>query len=241
MYNVREIDYIPKYIKISEDIKNEIQSGNLKHGDKIYSESDITKKYKVSSTTARKSLDILRHENLIESIQGKGSFILQTRVIRSLRKVVSFTENVKRQSLNPSSRVIEKLILKGYTEYHKKLNLKEGERVLKIIRVRYGDDIPLLVDTRYINMKYFPGIENLDLNGSLYEIYNSFNLKIAHSKQMLQLDFLNEKNAKLLNCKKYDPVIRIEGTLYLEDYTSIEYEEDLWNGSVLSFYVESSL
>ena len=241
MYNGREIDYIPKYIRIYEHIKNEIQSGNLKHGEKIYSESDIIKKYNVSTTTARKSLDVLRQENLIESIQGKGSFILQTKIVRNLKKVVSFTENIKRQSLNPSAKVIEKSILDDYAEYHEKLNLREGEKILKLVRIRYGDEIPLLIDTRYINLKYFPGMEELALDGSLYEIYESYNIKIVHSKQVLQLAFLNEKNAKLLNCKKYDPVIKIEGTLHKEDYTSIEYEEDLWNGTVLSFYVESSL
>ena len=65
------------------------------------------KKYDVSSTTARKALDILRRENIIESIQGKGSFILQTNILRSLKKVISFTENVKKQSLVPSAKVIE--------------------------------------------------------------------------------------------------------------------------------------
>jgi GntR family transcriptional regulator len=241
MYNLNETDYIPKYIKISENIKQDISSGLLKHGQKIYSEKDIMAKYDVSSTTARKSLEVLRRENLIESIQGKGSFILQTKILRSLKKVISFTENVKRQSLVPSSKVIEKSVLGGYTEYHKKLNLLEDEKILKIIRVRYGDDIPLLIDTRYINMKYCPGIEERDLSTSLYEIYNSYNIKIAHSKQILQMSFLDEKNAKLLNCKKFDPVIRIEGTLYLEDFSSVEYEEDLWNGAVFSFYVEASL
>ena len=241
MFKVREIDYIPKYIRIYEDIKEMILSGDLKHGEKIYSEKDIMSKYDVSSTTARKSLDALRRDNLIESIQGKGSFILQTKILRSLKKVISFTEMVKRQSLVPSSKVIHKSIIKGYTEYHKKLNLSKGEKILKIIRVRFGDNIPLLLDTRYINMKFFPGIENADLGGSLYEIYESHKIKVIHSKQIIKLSFLDEFNAKLLNLKKFDPVIQIEGTLYAKDSVNIEYEEDLWNGIVLSFYFESSL
>jgi DNA-binding GntR family transcriptional regulator len=198
-------------------------------------------KYSVSSTTARKALDMLRRENLVESIQGKGSFVLHTEILRSLKKVISFTENVKRQSLEPSSKLIDKNILENYTEYHKKLNLVDGEKILKIKRIRYGNEIPLLIDTRYINLKYFPGIENSDLSGSLYEIYESYNIKIAHSKQILKMGFLDEQNAKLLNLKKYDPVIHIEGTLFSENFYSIEYEEDLWNGTVCSFYVEASL
>jgi len=236
-----EKSYIPKYVKISEDIKQDISSGVLKYGEKILSEKDIMIKYGVSSTTARKSIDMLRRENLIESIQGKGSFILQTKILRSLKKVISFSENMKKQSIEPSSKLIEKTILANYTEYHKKLNLVEGEKILKIKRIKYGDGIPLLIDTRYINLKYCPGLENLDVNGSLYEIYESYKIKIVHSKQILKLTFLDEKNAKLLNCKKLDPVVYIEGTLYTEDFYPIEYEEDLWNGAVFSFYVEASV
>lgn len=234
-------DFVPRYIKISDDITKEIESGALKEGDRIYSEKDIMAKYKVSSTTARKALDVLRRDNIIESIQGKGSFVLRTKILRSLRKVISFTENVEKQSLVSSSKTIEKDILEGYTQYHKKLNVQEGAKILKLKRVKYGNNIPLLLDTRYINMKYFPGIENMDLDGSLYKLYESFNIKIIYSKQILKMKFLDEKNAKLLHLKKFDPVIYITGTLYSEEHASIEYEEDLWNGNVFSFYVESSI
>jgi len=198
-------------------------------------------KYGVSSTTARKALDVLRRENLIESIQGKGSFILQTKILRTLKKVISFTENVKRQSMVPSSKVIEQTVVESHTKYHEKLNLKPGEKLLKVKRVKYGDGIPLVIDNRYINMKFFPGIQKADLSGSLYEVYESYNIRIKHSKQILQMGFLDEADAKLLNMKKYDPIIRIEGNLYSEDLSSIEYEEDLFNGIVFSFYVEASL
>ena len=123
MYDDIVKDYLPKYIKISEDIKKDIESGVLKYGEKIYSEKDIMTRYNVSSTTARKSLDVLKRENLIESIQGKGSFILQTKILRSLKKVISFSENIKKQSLEPTSKLIEKEIISDFTEYHKKLNL----------------------------------------------------------------------------------------------------------------------
>ena len=241
IYSTIENKYIPKYVIIAEDIKKDIESGILKSGEKILSEKDIMVKYDVSSTTARKSIDMLRRESLIESVQGKGSFVLQTKILRSLKKVISFSENMRRQSIEPSSRLIEKTIISDYSVYHKKLNLVEGEQVLKIKRLKYGDKIPLLIDTRYLALKYFPDIVNLDLNGSLYEIYESFGIRIAHTKQTLKLTFLDEYNAKLLNCKKLDPVISIEGILFSEDYSLIEYEVDFWNGAVFSFYLESSL
>jgi GntR family transcriptional regulator len=230
----------PKYISISKEINEKIDSG-MNVGERIYSEKEIMEKYGVSSTTARKSLEVLRHGNIVERIQGKGTFVINKKVFRSLRKIVSYTENMKKQGIVPSTKVIEKKILTNYTEYHEKLKLSPGDKVLKLKRVKYGNGMPLVIDCRYINLKHCPDIYKKDFNISLYELYEQYSIKIAHSKQYLELSLLNEANAKLLNCKRGDPVIHMEGMLSLEDFTPIEYEDAYWNGLICGFQFEASL
>lgn len=232
--------HTPKYISIAEEINEKIDSG-MNVGERIYSEKEIMEKYSVSSTTARKSLEVLRNGNIIERIQGKGTFVLNKKILRSLRKIISYTENMEKQNIKPSIKVIEKKILSDYSEYHKKLQLSPGDKVLKLKRIRFGNDIPLVIDYRYINLKYCPDIFEKDLNISLYKIYEQYNIKIAHAKQYLELSFLNWEDAKLLNCKKGDPVIYIEGLLSLENFTPVEYEINLWNGRIFKFQFEASL
>ena len=102
--------HTPKYVSIAEEIMEKINSG-MNVGERIYSEKEIMDKYGVSSTTARKSLEVLRHGNIVERIQGKGTFIINKKVFRSLRKIISYTENMKKQGIVPSTKVIEKKIL----------------------------------------------------------------------------------------------------------------------------------
>lgn len=232
--------HTPKYISIAEEINEKIDSG-MNVGERVYSEKEIMEKYSVSSTTARKSLEVLRSGNIIERIQGKGTFVLNKKVLRSLRKIISYTENMEKQNIKPSIKVIEKKILTDYSEFHKKLQLSPGDKVLKLKRIRFGNDVPLVIDYRYINLKYCPDIFEKDLNTSLYKIYEQYNIKIAHAKQYLELSFLNVEDAKLLNCKKGDPVIYIEGLLSLENFTPVEYEINLWNGRIFKFQLEASL
>jgi GntR family transcriptional regulator len=232
--------HTPKYISIAEEINEKIDSG-MNIGERIYSEKEIMEKYGVSSTTARKSLEVLRNGNIIERIQGKGTFVLNKKVVRSLRKIVSYTENMKKQNIKPTIEVIEKKVLTDYSEFHKKLQLSPGDKVLKLKRIRFGNGIPLVLDYRYINLKYCPDIFDKDLNTSLYKLYEQYNIKIAHAKQYLELSFLNGEDAKLLNCKKGDPVIYIEGLLSLENFTPIEYETNFWNGRIFKFQFEASL
>lgn len=232
--------HTPKYIKIAENIRQEIDL-NMDVGERIYSEKEIMDKYEVSSTTARKALEVLRNEKIIERIQGKGTFIIHKKVVRSLRKIVSFTENMEKQNIEPSTKVLEKVIISEYSEYHKKLKLSPGDKILKLKRLKFGNNTPLAIDFRYVSLKYFPDIYEKDLNASLYKIYDQYNIKIAHTKQYLELAFIDEENAKLLNCKTGDPVIYIEGLLSLENYEPIEYEENLWNGRIFRFQFEASL
>ena len=232
--------YIPKYISIAEKIKKKIES-ELSVGEKVYTEKEIMEKFDVSSTTARKSLDILQNNKIIKRIQGKGTFVLNKKVTRSLRKIISFTENLKKQNIDSSIKVLEKEVIEDFTEYHEKLKLSPGDKLLKLKRVRFGDGIPLVVDYRYINLKYCPDIYRKDMNISLYKLYEQYNIKIAHAKQYLELSFLNHADAKLLNCHKGDPVIYIEGILSLEDRTPIEYENSYWNSRIFRFQLEASL
>ena len=46
----------PKYISISKELIQKIESGEYQPGDKIPSENELIEMYSVSNTTARKSL-----------------------------------------------------------------------------------------------------------------------------------------------------------------------------------------
>jgi GntR family transcriptional regulator, arabinose operon transcriptional repressor len=65
----------PLYQKIVEDIKSKIDSQELKLGDQVPTELEISKQYNVSRITSKRALTELENQNLIERIQGKGSFV----------------------------------------------------------------------------------------------------------------------------------------------------------------------
>lgn len=60
-------------------IKNEIQSGHLKVGDKLPTEINMAKELQVNRSTLREGLRILSTFGLIESRQGEGTFVVDNR------------------------------------------------------------------------------------------------------------------------------------------------------------------
>lgn len=63
------------YQKIVDYLKGKIASGELKIGDAIYSENLLCEQFGVSRTSVRKAVRLMIEENLLESHQGKGTFI----------------------------------------------------------------------------------------------------------------------------------------------------------------------
>jgi len=67
-------NYLPKYIKIKNDIEDMINKGEIKPGNKLPTENELSKKYDVSRHTVRKAFNILRQEGILYRKQGVGTF-----------------------------------------------------------------------------------------------------------------------------------------------------------------------
>ncbi len=66
---------VPIYRKIIDDYKRALLEHRLMPGDRIESISELQRNYKISRETAKKVLNLLADEGLIEQHAGKGSFV----------------------------------------------------------------------------------------------------------------------------------------------------------------------
>ena len=63
-----------KYFQLMEDLKNKILNSEIKSGDKLPSENELSAKYNVSRQTVRKALSILENAGYIYAQHGRGTF-----------------------------------------------------------------------------------------------------------------------------------------------------------------------
>lgn len=66
---------IHKYEVLFNWIKNEIISGKLKYGDKIFSENELSSMFNVSRQTVRQAIGALEREGYVNRRKGSGTFI----------------------------------------------------------------------------------------------------------------------------------------------------------------------
>lgn len=78
---------IPLYQKLYDYVKETIESGQRKPGERVQSEKELAEQFGVSRITSKKALEKLYDDGLIDRIQGKGSFVAQVPPPAEARKV----------------------------------------------------------------------------------------------------------------------------------------------------------
>lgn len=62
-------------VRVSEALKKQIIDNQLKPGDKLPSESELMEQFKVSRTTIREAMKLLKAEHIVEIKRGNGTFV----------------------------------------------------------------------------------------------------------------------------------------------------------------------
>jgi CheY-like chemotaxis protein len=63
-----------RYVSIADNLQRQIESGEVRHGDRLPSQHEMAKQYGVSLTTLRAAVDLLEQRGLVRSAHGLGTF-----------------------------------------------------------------------------------------------------------------------------------------------------------------------
>ena len=72
--------FVPLYYQLQELIKEQIESGGWKPGDRLPSETELARRYAVSRVVVRQALAILRDDGQIVRMQGRGTFVAEPKL-----------------------------------------------------------------------------------------------------------------------------------------------------------------
>jgi GntR family transcriptional regulator len=220
---------LPLYHQLKEQIKQNILNGTYKEGDLLPSEREFNDQYDLSSTTIRRALNDLVQENFLERKAGKGTFVHTRKVKRDLRKVIGFTKNMQEMGLTPSTLIISKKIATANAYTRSRLCLDKGAKIFRLMRLRLANDIPMMLETRYIRTDLCPGIETEELDSSLWKVFEEkYGLKPNRHSQNMNIAVVSGHSANMLTLKEGTHVFLIKGVTYVRDNLPIECEESMY-------------
>lgn len=117
--------------------------------------------------------------------------------------IMSFTDITKANGQVPSSKLISYQIGNPSLSEKERLSLKIDEKVLRMERIRYADDIPICYEVVTVPYSLVNNFSKEDISSHLYEtLEKSGGFAIGRVTEHISAAIANEQDARLLNAKK---------------------------------------
>jgi GntR family transcriptional regulator len=233
---------LPKYLRVSRHIIENIRNGKLPVGAKVPSENELIRRFRVSNTIARKALQETERAGWVLRIKGKGTFVRQKRVDRAVTRILGFTRNMREAGRVPSTKVIRARVRPGGHQLtvNGRLYSMRGP-LCELERVRFADGVPMMREIRYVSLELCPGIDRQPLDESLYDLYErEYGLQLTEVDQTLSAIQVPQSLLDLFDLASAAPAFRVEGVTFCGKELVLEMEDSIYRGDMYRFSVQAT-
>ncbi len=215
-----------KYQKIANDIRQEIMQGDYLPGEQLLLEKEMCAQYKVSRITIKRALDELVGQGLVVKRRGAGTFVktLDNQDVKELSLAHQFSGFAETyQASKVDTRCIRFEIVNPEAEVAAKLQMTTEDFIYDIIRVRYVDDTPIVIEYTKMPIQRISGMRQEVLLHSIYAyIEGTLHLKIQSAHHTVRAVVATEKEQDYLQMTGL-PVLEVEQVAFLDDGRPFEY------------------
>lgn len=231
----------PIYEQIKDLILDLIDYTPLLAHDRIPSERELIGHLDVHRLTARKAIDELVKEGVLYRQHGKGTFVSPPKITQPLLVVRSFTDAMLQEGRVPGTQVYSIERQTGSARVCRRLQIKIGSPIFKLVRIRSVDDLPLALITSYLPCDLVPNLETTDFEAlSLYRLLQEkCDIYLVRSTVTLEPTVANHQEADTLKIQPGQPLMLLSGLVYNQGNRVVEYSKALYRGDKVRFVVES--
>ena len=150
------------YHQVYHIIRSGILSGRHARGSYLASETRLATEFKVSRATIRSALQALREEGLVERQHGRGTLVVHARKEPEAAQP-------RRHGIPLSLSAVELRefeIVKPAADVAALLDISTDENIIRYVRVRLRDDVPVRVITSFVPLAVAPRFSRNDVEAT---------------------------------------------------------------------------
>ncbi|MCM7471200.1 GntR family transcriptional regulator [Enterobacter bugandensis] len=220
----------PMYRQIADALREKISAGELKPGDALPTESSLQEAFNVSRVTVRQALKLLTEEQIVESIQGSGTYVKEERVNYDIYQLTGFYEKLADRNVDTHSEVSIFEVLKADAKLAEKLNLSHDDKVWHVKRVRFIKQKPVNLEETWMPLAMFPDLTWEVMENSKYHYVEQIKkLVIDRSEQELMPIMPSEEAIAALSLDPAKPILEKVSRGFLKDGRVFEYSRNVFN------------
>ena len=227
--------------QLYQTLSDLITGGSVKAGDQLPTEAELVESYGVSRTTARRALDELRRQGVVERRPGKGTFVLPRRLDAAIPNLRSITDEIEQLGYRAGIVPLSADLGVADEAVAGHLRIRPGDPVLVVSRIRTADDQPVYVGTSTLNLAVFPQLRDLDYSSlGMYPLFEmATGRQVVRATQWLSAVSADAAVARSLGLRPKAPVLKLERVVYLEGDLPVESVVGYFHGDIYRHYSES--
>lgn len=232
--------HIPIYIQIEQILSKRIDDGELKPGDPLPSETGMAELYGVSRMTARKAVDYLVRQGVVERQRGRGTFICEQE--QDLKMALPLDNHLTSSEVASflNSPIVNKLIhlekVSAPVKVCHELGIEPNSQVWFMKRLRLVGSVPFVFESTHMVIEpHFADLTEADLNSSKYHYLESKGLKVKGSKKQIRAELPGEEVRQQLNLKRDEAVLCARSIALLEGDIPFEVSDIYYNQEHYTF------
>lgn len=222
-----------RYLDIASDLRGLV--ARSEPGDLLPSDAELCEEFHVSRMTARQAVQLLVNEHLVERRRGKGTFVAPRRVPRSLGSPLSFTESMRQRGLTVSSRSIESRVTVASDSDARAFEIKVGDPVFVIERVRMADGLPMAIERVILPTPVAASIDTNLESGSLHQAFEAAGMVPSKAHAEVSARLSTEWEQEHLEIAPISVVLSEERTIFDQGDRALEHTVTVYAADRYSF------
>lgn len=235
----------PLYQQIKNQIEIEIEQGHYAAGDKLPSEREMCEAYAVSRIPVRKALELLEAEGLIQSFQGKGSFVRAPKIRNNLVHIQTFAETLAQQGYSGYTRIV------SYEEHctdsvHKAL--ADASSTSRLMLLGHANNEPVVFYDCHLKssiaQRFYDAAKAAEAAGesfSTFDLYSKTMTMIGKVDQRVLAVNADKQISSVLNIPEGTAVLVLETVIFNGRMEAVEYKRGYYRTDKYLFKLHRSL
>jgi GntR family transcriptional regulator len=210
-----------------------ISAGQLRPGQRLGAERALAADLGVSRATLRQALAVLADSGVVRRVPGRGggTFVSQDKIERDTSRVVGVPALLRSQGVMAGTRVLSAGLSGADEPAAHALGLRRGDLVIDLVRIRLADGSPLSVEHAMFPANRFPGLLELPLGGSVYELLDEhFGTRPGEAVERIEVVSASPDEALVLDVPPGSPLLAITRTTTDSGGEPFEFSHDLFRG-----------
>jgi GntR family transcriptional regulator len=236
MKTVRNESSQPMYVQIKEVLKQRILEGDYAIQEQLPSESEMMKVFGVSRITVRQAVRDLHTEDLVFSVQGKGTFVSRPKAVQDIQHLQGFGEAMGPQGYDTSTRVVGIQEVRAPQEVAEALKISQNSLVIELTRIRSLNQKPISVDNSFFPLAIGQSLQSRDLTQDIFPLLETeFGVSLGYADLKIEAVLADAKTAKHLNVDQDSAVLRIHRLVFSKDGEPIDFEYLSYRGDAFQY------